>query len=73
MRKRRVLWMAKVITLVEQLATTICSRDGTKATVSEKEPKTPTTNKRKSTKVVTNKKDDNKATPTPGQKSARHG
>jgi hypothetical protein len=65
--------MAKVITLVEQLATTICSRDGTKATVSEKEPKTPTTNKRKSTKAATNKKDDNKATPTPGQKSARHG
>jgi hypothetical protein len=30
---------AKVTMLVEQLATTICSRDGTKATVSEKEPK----------------------------------
>jgi hypothetical protein len=30
---------AKVTTLVEQLATTICSRDGTKATESEKEQK----------------------------------
>jgi hypothetical protein len=58
---------AKVSTLVEQLATTICSRDGTKATVSEKEPKAPTITKRKSTKAATNNKNKNKSKETPTQ------
>ena len=64
---------AKVTTLVEQLATTICSRDGTKATVSEKEPKTPTKTKRKSTKAATSNKNTKKETITQGRKSPRQG
>jgi hypothetical protein len=55
--------------LVEQLATTICSRDGTKATVSEKEPKTPTITKRKSKKAATNNKNKSKERPTQVRKS----
>jgi hypothetical protein len=68
---KEVDYEAKVRILVEQLATTICSRNATSAAVTNKEPKSPTISKKKSTMSASNNKNSSKNTPTPGRKSAR--
>jgi hypothetical protein len=68
---KEVDYEAKVRILVEQLATTICSRNATSAALTNKEPKSPTISKKKSITSASNNKNSSKDTPTPGRKSAR--
>ncbi len=73
MDRKELDYEAKVSRLVEQLATTTCSRNTTAAAVTNKEPKSPTINRKKTTKSTTDYKNSSKDTPTPGWKSPRQG